>query len=112
MDQKPLDYNIHCKITFESFFQENNDNNLTNSNASQKIDGIYQLSLEKILGRHDIFYRHSHRVIARRKIIEITIPKDIIKHIDEMATHENIISLKFENRAGVIYDNDWIEGVK
>ena len=29
-----------------------------------------------------------------------------------MAACDNFMSLKFKNRAGVIYDNDWIAGVE
>ena len=55
-----------------------------------------------------MFYLQSHRVITRRKIIEITITKVIIKQIEEMATRDKSTLLRFKNRAGVVYDNDWI----
>ena len=45
-------------------------------------------------------------------MIEIPIPKEIIKHIEEMAAYEKLRSLKFKNRAGVIYDHEWIAGVE
>ena len=78
----------------------------------RKVDGIYQQSLGKIKGGHDIFDLHSHRVITRRNIIKIPISKAIIKYIEEMASHDKVTSLKFNNRAGVIYDNEWTAGVE
>ena len=74
MDQQPLEYNKYCTITFGAFVWANNDNNQTNSNVSQKIDGICLQSLDRIQGVLEIFDLHSHRVITRRKIIEIQIP--------------------------------------
>ena len=68
--------------------------------------------MDKIQGGHEIFYLHSHIVITIWKIIEITIPKELIKQIREMATHDKVKFLKLKNRAGVIYDNDWIAGME
>ena len=48
VDQKHLDYKIHCILKFRAFVQANNDNNPTNSNVSRKIDGIYLQSLDEI----------------------------------------------------------------
>ena len=45
------------------------------------IDEIYLQSLDRIQGGHDIFDLHSSRAIKRWKIIEILIPKAIVKHI-------------------------------
>ena len=58
------------------------------------------------------FYLHSYIFIIIWKIIEIPINKSIIKHIEEMAAHDKVILLKFNNRTWVIYDNDWIAGVE
>ena len=44
--------------------------------------------LGKIQVRDEIFDLHSHIVMTRKKIIEIPIPKEIIKHIYAMATCE------------------------
>ena len=66
----------------------------------------------KIQVRHEIFNLSSHRVIRGWKIIEIPIPKSIIKHVEEMAARDKVTLLKFKNRAGIIYDNDWIVGVE
>ena len=82
LDQQLLDYNKYFTITFGSFVQANNDKNPTNTNVSRTIDVIYLRSLEKIQVGREIFYLHSHRFIIRRKIIEIPIPKEIIKHIE------------------------------
>ena len=79
---------------------------------SRTIDGICLRSLDKILGEHEIFDLHSHKVITGRKSIEIPIPREIIIHIEEMAAHEKVTSLKSKNRTGVIYDNHWIIGVE
>ena len=68
--------------------------------------------MNKIQVGHEIFDLHSHRVIIRRNIIEITINKAIIKHIEEMVACNKVKSLKSKNRAGVIYDNYLIEGVE
>ena len=51
-------------------------------------------------------------LLQRRIHFEITIPKAIIKHIEEMAARDKVTLLKFNNIAGVIYDNDWISGVE
>ena len=112
VDQQTLDYNKHCKITFGAFVQKDNDNNMKNSNISRTIDGIYLLSLNKILGVHEIFGLHSHRVITIWKIVEIPITNEINKHIEDITACEKVTSLKLKNIAGVIYDNDWIAGVK
>ena len=53
-----------------------------------------------------------HRVIPRLKIIENPIPKAMSKHIEVMDAREKLALLKFNNRAGAVYDNDWIEGVE
>ena len=45
-------------------------------------------------------------------MIEIPIPREIIKHAEELAARYKFKYLKFNNRAGVIYDNDWIAGVE
>ena len=58
------------------------------------IDVIYLQSLDKIQGGHAIFDLHSHRVIKRRKIIEITIPREIIKHVEEMVDCDKVTLLK------------------
>ena len=68
--------------------------------------------MDKIQGKHEIFDIKSHRVITIWKIIEIPIPKSIIKHIEEIVAREKVTSLKFNNRVGVIYDNYWIAGVE
>ena len=68
--------------------------------------------MDKIQGKHEIFDIKSHRVITIWKIIEIPIPKSIIKHIEEIVAREKVTSLKFKNRVGVIYDNYWIAGVE
>ena len=94
MDQQPLNYNKHCMIPFGAFVQANYETNPTNPNFLRTIDGIYLQSFDKMQGGHDRFDLHSHRVITRRKNIETTIPKEIIKHIEEMSTHEKITSLK------------------
>ena len=112
VDQKPLDYKKYFKIPFGSFVQVNNYNNPTNSNILRKIYGIYLQSLDKIQGGHEIFDLHSQRVITRWNIFEIKIPKAIIKHIEETADHDRLKSLKFKNRAEVVYGNYWISGVK
>ena len=70
------------------------------------------ISLDKIQGGSDIFDLHSHKIITRRKNIEIKIPKTILKRIEEMAASEKVTSLKFKNRSGVINDNNWIAGVE
>ena len=106
-----MDYKKNFIIIFGVFFQSNNYNNPTNSDVSQTIDGLYLQSFDKIQYGHAIFDLHSHRVITRWKIIEIPITKTIIKHIEEMATHDKVTFLKFKNRAEVVYDNDWISGV-
>ena len=62
-------------------------------------------------GRNYIFDLHSHRVITAQKIIDITIPNSIIKHIEDMATYDKVILLKFKNRVGVLYYNYWIVAV-
>ena len=62
-------------------------------------------------GRNYIFDLHSRRVITEQKIIDILIPNAIIKHIEEMATHDKVILLKFKNRVGVLYYNYWIVAV-
>ena len=77
----------------------------------RKIYGIYLRYFYKIQGGHDIFDLHGHIVITRNEIIGITIPKAIIKRIKEMAARDKVTSQRFKNRAGVIYDNDWIPGV-
>ena len=71
MDQQTLDYNRHFKIPFGAFVQAKNANIV-----------IYLISLDKIQGGHEIFDLHSHRVITIWKIIEVTIPKAIIKQIE------------------------------
>ena len=81
MDQQPLYYNKNCTIPFWAFDQANNDQNMKNPNVSRKFDGIYLRSLDRIQGGHDIFDLHSSRAIKRWKIIEILIPKAIVKHI-------------------------------
>ena len=45
-------------------------------------------------------------------MIEIPIPREIIKHAEELAARYKFKYLKFNNRAGVIYDNDWIATVE
>ena len=77
----------------------------------QTNNGIYLISLDKIKGGREIFDPHSHRIIKRRNIIEISIPKAIVKYIEEIDARDKVTSLKFKNRAGFIYDNDWIAGV-
>ena len=62
-------------------------------------------------GRNYIFDLHSHRVITAQKIVDIIIPNAIIKHIEEMATHDKVILLQFKNRPGVLYYNYWIVAV-
>ena len=76
------------------------------------IDKIYLQSLDRIQGGHEIFDLHSHRVIKIRKMIEITILRAIIKHIEEIGAHDKVTSLKFKNRAGFIYYIYWIAGVE
>ena len=63
-------------------------------------------------GGNEIVDIHSHRVIKRQKIIVITIPNEIIKHIEEIFDHDKVTLLRFNNIAGVVYDNDWISGVQ
>ena len=82
MYKQPLDYNKHFTIPFETLVQANNDNNPTNSNVSWKIDSIYLQSLDKIQRVHEIFYRHIRIFITRGGVVEIPIPKAIIKHIE------------------------------
>ena len=94
MDQKPLEYNKHSISTFGALVKENNDKNLTSSNIFRTFDIIYLQSLNKIQGGNEIFYLHSHRVITRRKIIEIKIPKEKIKHIEEMAARDKVTVAK------------------
>ena len=45
-------------------------------------------------------------------MIEITITREIVEHIEEMGNSDKVTSLKFNNRAGVIDDNNWIAGVE
>ena len=45
--QQPWEYNKKITIPFGSFVQSKNDNNPTNSNVLQKIDGICIGSLDK-----------------------------------------------------------------
>ena len=61
-----------------------------------------------IQGGPDIFDPHSHRVITRWNIIEIKTNKAIINHVKEMDAQGKVTLLKFNNRAGVIYDNESI----
>ena len=91
--QQILDYNKHCTIPFGAFVQANNENNTTDSNVLCTINGVYLGSLDKIQGVHEIFYLCSLRVITRRKIIEIKIPKETIKHIEGMAASDKDTSL-------------------
>ena len=79
--QKTFDYNKHFTIPFGAFFQANNDSNQTNSNALWTIDGIYLLALSQIQEGHEIFDPRSHKVITRPNIIEIPIPKEMMKRI-------------------------------
>ena len=65
MDKQALNYNKHSTIPFGAFVQANNDNNLKNSNVSQKIEGIYLKLLDKIQGGHEILYLQSHIFITR-----------------------------------------------
>ena len=44
--------------------------------------------------------------------IKIPITKAVIKHIEKTDAREKVTSLKFNNRAIFIYDNDWIVGVE
>ena len=44
--------------------------------------------------------------------IKIPITKAVITHIDKTDAREKVTSLKFNNRAIFIYDNDWIVGVE
>ena len=55
---------------------------MKNLNVLWTIDDIYIQSQDKIQGGLEIFDIHSHRGITRQKNIEITITKEIIKHID------------------------------
>ena len=66
--------------------------------------------MDKIQGGHEIFDLQSHRVITKQKMIHISIPREIIKHIEEMSASDRVTLLKFRNRLGFIYDNDWIAG--
>ena len=66
----------------------------------------------KIQGGRDVFDICSHIIITRLKIVEIPIPKVIIKHVEKMAARDKFTPLKFKNRAGVIYYNDCIVGVE
>ena len=59
-----------------------------------------------------IFDLHSHIGITRWKNIEITISKVMIKNNEEMSACDKVTLLKLKNRAGVIYDNDWIAGLE
>ena len=111
-DEQTLDYNKRCRIPFGAFTQSSNENNPTSSNNLHTINGIHLRSLDTIQGGHEIFDIHSHRFITRRKIIEIPIPKAMIKHIEEMVADEKSTLLKLKIRAGVIYDNNWISGVE
>ena len=61
---------------------------------------------KNIQGGNEIFYPHSHRIITRWKLIKITIPKTIIKHVEEMAACDKVTFLKLDKRAGFIYDNE------
>ena len=63
---------------------------------------------DKIQGAPEIFDIHSHIVIK----IWIPIPKAIIKQIKDINARDKFTSLKFKNRAVVIYDNYWIAGVE
>ena len=38
-------------------------------------------------------------------------PQAIINHVDDMAYKDGVKSVKFKNRAGAIYNNDWIARV-
>ena len=44
-------------------------------------------------------------------MIKITIPKEIIKCNEEIYARGKFALLQFNNRAGVIYDNDYIAGM-
>ena len=77
VEQHHLDYNIQFTITFGSFVQANNNNNMTNLMFLQTVDDIYLRSLEKIQGKHEIFDIHSHRFIMRRKIIKVPIIREL-----------------------------------
>ena len=44
-------------------------------------------------------------------MIEISIPKAVILHIEEMVACDKFTSLKLNNRARAINDNDLIAGV-
>ena len=64
--------------------------------------------MDKIKCGHEIFDGNSHRVITRRKIIEITIIRTLRKWPLVKKSHY----LKLKNREAFIYDNDWIAGME
>ena len=82
MDIKPLYYNKHCTISIRAFIESNKDKNPKNPNVLRKIDDIYLKSLDTIQGEHEIFDLRSYRVITRRNILGIEIPKAMIKQIE------------------------------
>ena len=88
--QQPLDYNKHLTTPLGAFVQSNNENNSKNSKKLQKNEGVYLRTLDKKQGRHEIFDLNSHRVITRRKIIEIPIHNAIIKHIEELSACDKV----------------------
>ena len=83
VDQQPLDYRKHSTIPFGAFLQSNNDNNLTNSNVSQTIDGTYLWSLDKIQEEHEIFYLYRHRVILICKIIKLQLLRQYVNSLSK-----------------------------
>ena len=109
----PLDYKKHCQIAFGASVQACNQNDPTNTNAPRMIDAIYLRPLQNAQGGHELMDLNSGRYITRHFVTEIPVTQNVINAVEKLAELQNVKSLKFKNRHGVIFHPaDWIAGVE
>ena len=73
-----LDWNKHCQYEFRTYVQANQDNNPTNTNRPQTIDGIYLRPCWDQQGGHKVLNLETGEVVSRQYVTAIPITSTII----------------------------------
>jgi len=113
MTQRDIDYNKHCVASFGSFVQANQNNEFTNTQAPRTIDAIYLRPMNNVQGGHEVLNLATGNVVTRNRVWERPITDLVIQAVEDMATKQNIKSMKLTGRnKSNILPTDWIVGVE
>ena len=112
LTERSWDYKKHCQVPFGAYVQASHESDPSNTNDPRTIDAIYLRPIKSMQGGHEVMDLNSGRMVTRYKVTECPVTPLVIKAVEAMAAKQNIKSLKFKNRHGVIFHPaDWIAGV-